>query len=566
MVGTLWYIFKCLYNFYEFIPPLTIFWENIYYNVGHLKRRLDLTIPIDNLSYLSPYKFLNLSQFDRDPHGGIVDDVMELTRILTPIDFERMFQESYNAKIINQGHLAVKRLSDEFTKAVFAESDQDVPYQPSCDCKRLKGQMHINMICPLCNTKVSTEFVDHLSHTAWLGIPEGLPKLLHPVWYMVLRDWLGGKKGESSIIDAILNPELELPKDLKPIIPEQSYIYFYQHADEILNILMNMYEPTKRKKNTPWIKRMYHEFKHILFTSKFPILHNSLHPFMSGSSTLKYVDKPCKEILNAIFDLSAITFSYETQWKDRVLTEKRKREINKTLYDIYRNIITYYVILINEKVGKKSALMRKHNFGTRMHFTIRSVVVPITGAHSPDEIYLPWKCVVNAYKMEIIGRLIYDHGVEAPKAFSQHLRALVHYDPMIHEIMEKLMKECPFKGLPFLIGRNPTLRLFSIMQLFCTKIKTNLSDQTISISPLILKGSNTDFDGDELNGFNIKEMAAVVDMDTMHPREAVLDTNSPNVSTLVMPSNQALQNAHNFLHQNPDTGYTILGGGVGVAV
>jgi len=522
-----------------------------------------LTVPhyADISKVPSIYHHLNLTEFDLDPHDGIMDRILDLARILTPIDFEKLFQQSHNAGIINQGHLVVKKLSDEFTRGIFAESDQDVPYQPHCECKKLKGQMHINMVCPICNTKVSNEFVDHLSHVAWLGIPDGLPKMLHPVWYLVLRDWLGGKKGESSIIDAILNPELELPKDLKAIIPEQSYMYFYNHADEIMQVLMNLYEPTKRKKYTPWIKRMYHEFKDIMFTSKFPILHNSLHPFMSGSSTLKYVDKPCKEILNAIFDLSAITFSYHTQWKDRLLTEKRKKEINKTLYDIYRNVVAYYIVLINEKVGKKSAIMRKHNFGTRMHFTIRSVVVPITGAHDPDEIYLPWKCIVNAYKLEIIGRLVDDYGIEAPKAYVKHLNALVHYDPMIHDIMLKLMKECPFKGLPFLIGRNPTLRLFSIMQLFCTKIKTDLHDQTISISPLILKGSNTDFDGDELNGVNIKEMAGVIDMDTMHPREAVLDTNSPNVSTLVMPSNQALQNAHRFVHQNPDIGYIIMGGG-----
>lgn len=508
--------------------------------------------------YVSGYQKQHLRFDIFDPHDGIDIDILTLSRILTPIDLEELFRKSPSAAIINQGHLVVKKLSEEFTQAIFAESDEDVPFVPSCSCGSMKGKVYEGMTCFACNTKVSTTFVDHLSHVAWLGIPEGMSKVLHPVWYFVLKEWVGGRRGESSIIDAILNPEQDLPKDLRPIIEKQGYTYFYENHKRIMEFLLYQYEPTRRKRNINWVRQFWNMYKDIMFTDKLPILHNSLHPLMSGSATLKYADRSCKEILQAVYDLSAITFSSYAGVKAKTLTPIAERDMNKTLFSIYEKVIEYYKIIISDKLGKKPAIIRKHNLGTRAHFSIRMVVVPITGAHSADEIHLPWKVVVNTYKLEIINRLVRKYKMSVPKAVSKHLYSLVQYDSTIHQILLDLMKECRYKGFPFLIGRNPTLRLYSILELFCATIKIDLTDETMSISPLVLKGSNTDFDGDELYGQNFKEQAMVVDYDTLHPREAVLDTNSPNVSTLVMPSNQALLNCHNFLYQNPDTEYEVI--------
>lgn len=499
---------------------------------------------------------------DIDPiHEGIDIDILTLKYVLTPCDLEKMFSESPNAKIINQEDLISKKLSEEFSNAVFAESDEEIPYVPSCECGHLKGNIYTGMTCNLCNTKVSTAFVDHLSHTAWLSIPSGMPKVLHPIWFLVLSEWTQGKKTEPSLLESILNPEDNLPDGVDKVILGQGCEYFYQNCDMIMDYLLNKYPKTKDKKNTPMIREFYRIYKNIMFTTKLPILHNSLHPLVSGSSTLKYADKSGYDILYAIYDLSAVTFDMKKYIKNKTMTPTKRRDMNKLLFNIYKNVMKYYLVIIKDKLSKKPAIVRKHNLGTRCHFSIRMVVVPIVGAHTANEIYLPWKAVVNTYKLEIINVLMNRYNYTFTQAITKHLFGLVQYDKLVHDIMLTLMDECKYKGFPFIVGRNPTLRLYSIMRLFCTRIKTDLADETMSISPLILKGSNTDFDGDELYGQCLKEAGAVEDYSAICPIEAVLDTDSPRISDLVMLSNQALLNMHKFMWQNPiinEQGYELV--------
>ena len=47
-------------------------------------------------------------------------------------------------------------------------------------------------------------------------------------------------------------------------------------------------------------------------------------------------------------------------------------------------------------------------------------------------------------------------------------------------------------------NRNPSLRMGSMKALLLTKVKTDPTDITTSISVMILSSSNTDFDGHEL--------------------------------------------------------------------
>ena len=80
---------------------------------------------------------------------------------------------------------------------------------------------------------------------------------------------------------------------------------------------------------------------------------------------------------------------------------------------------------------------------------------PIAGPHCADEIHLPWKLVVNALKLQIINVLVHRKRYTINNALYKHFKSLVQYDPEIDEIIETLMKECPWKGFPVTLGRNP---------------------------------------------------------------------------------------------------------------
>ena len=56
----------------------------------------------------------------------------------------------------------------------------------------------------------------------------------------------------------------------------------------------------------------------------------------------------------------------------------------------------------------------------------------------------------------------------------------------------------PDKGMPCLFHRNPSLLSGSSEYLRITKIKRDTGDNTISLSTLVVKAPNGDFDGDAL--------------------------------------------------------------------
>ena len=270
-----------------------------------------------------------------------------LSNILTPIDLEDLFRRSPGARIVNNETMTSMDLSKEFCDAIYNRNDGDIGFTSSCECGKLYGRSYEGMICPDCRTKVDTAFVDKLTHTAWIGTPPELPPFVHPVWYFILKGWTG-IAGGASVIDIILNPEKEVPEHLKHIIQEQSFEYFHRNYELIFDHLFNSCPMTLASRRImEWVKLFYAQYKDILFTTKLPILHSSLHPLIKSSGSLKLADKSSKDILEAIFNLSTVSFSA----KNTVTT---KKHTHKTLYSVYEKLIVYYQALIKEKVGAKN--------------------------------------------------------------------------------------------------------------------------------------------------------------------------------------------------------------------
>ena len=73
-----------------------------------------------------------------------------------------------------------------------------------------------------------------------------------------------------------------------------------------------------------------------------------------------------------------------------------------------------------------------------------------------DEIHLPWSIALNGLKNEILNVLMNREGYVLNDALAKFMRALTIFDEHIYDIVNMLIKECPFKGIPILVGRNPT--------------------------------------------------------------------------------------------------------------
>lgn len=413
----------------------------------------------------------------------IEEEELELTKLFTLIDLDKDFENNPLAKVVNNDTLVSKKLSKEFTDAIFSQSDGELGFVPTCQCGKTSGIYRKGLICPYCGTECSSQFIDSLNHISYIGIKDNFPPVLHPVWFKILRSWTSIGRKNQSIIDMILNPEEEMAEDFMQFLgstPEEiknnrGFKYFYEHADEILDIFLHKYNRTAKKPTAKAMIPFIRHYRNKMFIRHLPILHSSLHPLKRDGESLNYADNSSKEILEAIIDLSLMTFR-------RHAVRVSQRQLDKFLYDIYIKIINYYNLIIVEKLGKKHALLRKHVFGSRLHFSARAVITPHEKVLPMDEVVLPWSMMVNGLKLMILNHLTHRHGYHEEEALNKFMKALVQYDPLIDQIITTIIDEYPDHRLPVAVGRNPTLVYGSIMLLFVRTYHKDPSDETMAIS------------------------------------------------------------------------------------
>lgn len=457
-----------------------------------------------------------------------------------------MFNESYGSRIINNSQFNNTQVMEEFVNNLFFETDNDLEYIAACECGDFRGNYYEGMTCPHCGTVVSSKFTTALSNINWMEIPPNMPKVLHPVFFLIFKEWLGktqstkhNRSKKVPVIQAILNPDDPLPDNLKAIIPKQGQTYFNENFDEIMKFFINKYRPTKTNRWNSHIEYLLHKYKDSLFTKKLPILHPSLHPLSKEGKT-KTVDVTAGMILPAIMDLSVAGYSSR-----RSITSNKY--IDRTIWKTYTKYIEYIESIIVKKLGDKFAHLRRHNTGSRVHFSARSVIVPIVKRHMGDEIHIPWKIIVNSMKHEIINVLVNRRGYSPNDAIAKHVKSLVIYDQEIYDILMELKSECPYKGIPVLIGRNPTLIHGAIQLCYITKFKQDVADATIGLSPRSCCAPNADFDGDEMYLIFIKEMGMVARFMNLHPMETMFSKNTLEVSSMVSMTNQSFVHWNGFL-------------------
>lgn len=471
--------------------------------------------------------------------------VREIFRKLKLLNLDELYLSNPNSKIINNESMVAMNSTTDIREALFFNISNELSFVASCSCGTTRGNYLLNMKCPLCGTLVSSTFVDSLAHLNWLDIPLDMPPVIHPVFYWVLRKWTMVKK-KTSLLDLILDTSKELPEDVKSHIKGQGFAYFHEHVEEILHFLLHIYPRTKKSKIADKVETMYLMFKNHFFARKLPILDPSLHP-VSQRGNQKIIDPVSSGIITAANDLALATNRMRYG-----VTRNRKHYADTKLYQIYCTYIEYLSTVVKTKMGAKKAQYRRHQLGTRTHFSFRAVIVPITTPHMADELHIPWKIAVQGYKPLILNILVNRLKMHINDALRLHLRALVRFDPVIHDVLRILMKECPHKGLPVLFGRNPCLIHGAIQLLFATKIKTDIHDESIGMPPSICGAPNADFDGDEMFALSLFEMGELHKFSALHPSATILSKESMEVSSTVKPTKQSIICLNNWLMELVD--------------
>ena len=92
------------------------------------------------------------------------------------------------------------------------------------------------------------------------------------------------------------------------------------------------------------------------------------------------------------------------------------------------------------------------------------------------------------------------------------------------------------------------MRPGAIQKLYCREIKTDIEDETASISPTILTAPNADFDGDCLYGIILKTQYDERACEPLHPKYTILNDDGLHLSNCVALPDQHLCILNAWMH------------------
>ena len=482
------------------------------------------------------------------------------------LNLDELYHKTPNKIIFNE--LLISKTPEEIIDIICDVGSDKSDTLARCSCDALVGNYYEGLICAKCNSKCISSLYSNITIDTWLEIPNSITKVLNPQVYIILSKWMGNNAKKVPYLDTIVNIKAELDEELKPHILGQGFNYFYSNFSSIINHFANI---RAKKPSTKALLKFLDNNKHNMWCTKLPTVSSILQPVTKANGFVRYVYPNIGYLIKSIINLNGILLSEK-------MMNFSVNHIERHFFAVYSAFIDYVTTIAKERLPAKKHLLRKHIFGSRLHCTARSVAIPLIVNHEADDVHIPWKIGVSCWKYHIISMLINRHSHTIADAFNRVSKAINVYDHTIDKIMQTLIKECPYKGLPVLINRNPSLQIGSIQLLFVTKIKpgftkpptlieedsvdnmiltggkvTNkvkykfpkevtlaVDDGTIASSPLIIAGFNLDYDGDELHVFPIFEMNMVPKLKVLHPVSKIFSSKYIGVSNDVSLSNQQL--------------------------
>lgn len=414
---------------------------------------------------------------------------------------------------------------------------------PQCDCGNLRATSYLGRTCESCGTEVQ-EIEKKIEPFMWLETLEPSIKFINPQFYLMVRYTLDKKIDTLRwLSDHRYNPvnNNKLPVWLYGCLEIIKGVRSYNNMiDNLDKILLYLYEhpefikkPSKRE-DLGYFIEMWREQRTKILSSYIPIVNKKLF-VMENTTKGKFVNLAVADVMDVVLTWINTANTESTLLKKQIDTVN----VLHKLSDIYYNYYDKYIL-------KKPGMFRKHVFGSRSPFTFRSVITSIPGPHDHQELRLPWGIACTVFDLHIHNKLRKKYSFKDANA--KLAKAIKKYDSEIHDILIELAMEAPDQKIWCMAQRNPSLLQGSGQCVYIPPhgFKVDPTDNTIGISPLILKACNGDIDGDELNFWLMLDNLMYDEFKTFSPFYNVPDLSKPfSVSgnlTLLSPGNYILGN------------------------
>jgi len=405
---------------------------------------------------------------------------------LTFKNMENLFHETSNKIIINDLPItAIKDLVDH----LFIKYNNELSLIPKCKCGRLKGNYLKGEYCNACSTYVEDRF-NELKPFIWVKeLKDGLPFLSPYIWG-TFNTIMGKENAMRWLSDPTYNPPKPQPfwHTIKALIGGRGYTNVINNLTTILEFLKGQ-SKFKIPEKQLLIDSLLDQIKHNpndIFSQYLPLFNNNFF-IVEKSNKDRYTSSVLGDIINvATLALNTINAPKVTDKRLEITTAK-----------IISHVSDLFSKYVKDNLAGKKKLIRKHIYGTRAHFTARAVISAISGKHQYDELHIPWSIAIPLFRPHLINLLV-KRGYTYRDASDKIFKASTTFDNELHQLLTTFISNRPDKGVPCLFHRNPSLLSHSSLFLRITKIKEDTGDNTISLSTLVVKGPNSDFDGESV--------------------------------------------------------------------
>ena len=407
------------------------------------------------------------------------------------------------------------------------DTDKDIR-EFSCDCGNVYGRLLEGTTCPVCGTKVKSQYNREIRRVGWINIFPYV--IINPNAYEKLTKVIGNKN-----LPKILQYDIEVDIDgnLVPasdkIITKQGTVKqnipfanlgmdgFKANFEAVLN-----YYGTSR--NEMEMANHLIEHKDEIFSSYIPVSSLYLRPtFTSSKKRSVSFDK-----INATYiKILASAKLLRRKTKNNIESERAYNIV----FDIQKYLQELYLQTIKTKISGKTKIIRGAILGNRTNFSSRMVIRSFTGVYcGVGKMEMSYKGFLELNLLEIINALM--RGYADPKYTNMTVYQVWEYvtraqysdkiDPDIWKIMQLMLQKRPHNAVA--VNRPPTLALGSIQCFDVVRITPNAKDKTAAIGLDTLQPLNADFDGDTLSFFSLKEKRVVEAFeDGLSPRRLIVD-------------------------------------------
>ena len=444
------------------------------------------------------------------------------------IDMEEEYRKVKDeAIILNDLDMTLESDRETFNRIIYTVTDdKPISMVPTCKCGHTAGAILINKVrCSKCGEFVQ-DFATQIQSKVWIRRPVNGPGFMLPYVYIVLSEL---KLKNIKLLEFMLDPNYDRAIRREQTVywnilndvlsPEQrNYNYFYHNFIRVMHEIMERLNRLRPGLSGQEDFRMFYqkyivERGHLLFTNYLPVVSNMLLTKEKSSKGI-YIMAETPDLVNALLEVINIPPSASTY------------EASKRVMASMEGARRFFERFIRSMVDTKGGISRKNRNGTRMPFSFRCVVSSISGPHDARELHIPWTIGLELYRPMIISKLK-RKGYSIRQIDDTFRNAFYNYSTEIDNIFQEIISESKHIGPPVLVNRNPSIWAGSIFLLYNTKVKTDLTDTTMSISIQIVAPPNCDFDGDELNAYLLPDEYTYQLLRPFEPHNVVPDDTAP---------------------------------------